>query len=54
MITEALKKLSKKVVKDVEWENEYDPKPRIQSTVKPDKEYSFNEISNNLYKQIRK
>lgn len=29
-------------------------KPRIQKTVKPDREYSFNEISHNIYKEVRR
>ena len=34
--------------------NEYDPTPRIKKTVKPDKEYSFNEVFENVYKQLKK
>jgi len=51
-MNEAIKLFTRTLVnKSVEWNNEL--KPRIQSTVKPSKKYTFNEISDNLYNEIK-
>lgn len=34
-------------------ENEYNPTPRIQSTVKPKEKLTYNEISEHIYKQLK-
>jgi len=38
--------------KDVKNENEYNPTPRVQSTVKPP-ESGFNEVFQNVHKQLK-
>ena len=35
-------------------ENEYYPQLRIKKTVRPDKEYSFNEVFINAHEQLKK
>ncbi|QDP51079.1 MAG: hypothetical protein Unbinned3907contig1000_22 [Prokaryotic dsDNA virus sp.] len=39
---------------NVKWDNEYKPNVKIQSTSKPNREYTFNEISENIRKQLNK
>ena len=40
--------------KKIEWDNEYKPNIKIQSTVKPDHKPTFNEISEHIHKQYNK
>ena len=35
------------------YELRYPKKPRVKSTIYPDREYNFNEISENIYEQTR-
>jgi len=34
-----------------EWTNKYTP--RVQSTVQPSKKYTYNEIAQNIYEQLK-
>lgn len=40
--------------KDVVWDNEYKPNIKIKSTVKPDGNPSFNDIAQNINKELNK
>ena len=40
--------------KEIDWGNEYKPNIKIKSTVKPNNKPTFNEISQNIYKQLKK
>ena len=48
------KKFTDKIIKkDVIWDNEYNPKVKTSKTIKPDREYSFNEVSLHINRQLR-
>ena len=48
-----IQKALNKFVKKSEVENEYFPEVKVSKTVKPEEEYSFNEVFENVHKQLK-
>lgn len=42
-----------KFVKKSEVENEYFPEVKVSKTIKPEKDYSFNEVFENIHEQLK-